>query len=435
MVRHRHTRATLTTMPVKQRVKILASIRKRILKHHVNTAGVNYEDWSRLFDQRTPELLAADTEGFETGVQRVLAELRSSHTVFYHERTIQVLPQHSINATFRSFKPQDGDGQWIFLDIFEDGPADAAGIKPGDLLLAVDGVRYHPPSMPRFKVGYTHRLSISSIRGENRRDVAVEVPFRKGTKARPPIVEPKSLIHRIIAPNVGLLRIRYFPGAFGIRFAKALDAALEALKAQGCDRLIIDLRGNIGGSLGLARLASYLCPGRIPIGYSLTPSRLRTGYNRETLPRVPMPRSKAELVFTLVRFALRDKSVFLLTQGLGAQPFHGKIVLLVNEWTNSAAEMVASFAAENHLVTIVGNKTAGNVLGAVNFPVGSAYWLRLPVFGWYTPKGDSLEGKGVSPDVDVELDPYLLNAGIDQQMEYALTELTAAPQSSHRRHQ
>lgn len=417
----------------KQRSEILAAVRKRILKHHVNPAEVNYGDWSRLFDQRIPELLKADRDEFEAGVQQLLTELRSSHTVFYHERTIQVLPQHSINATFRGFQPQDGDQKWFFLDVFEDGPAHVAGIRPGDLLLAVDGTPYVPPSMPRFKIGYTHRLSVSNSRGENRRDVAIEVPFRKGTKARPPIVTPKSLVHAIIAPNVGLLRILYFPGAFGLEFSRALDVAVADLKARGCDHLIIDMRGNIGGSLGLARLASYLCPGQLPIGHSLTPQRLRVGYDPMTLPCVPMPQSKAALLFTLARFAFRDKSVFLLTQGLGAQPFHGKIAVLVNEWTNSAAEMVASFAAENHLGTIVGTKTAGNVLGAANFAVGSGYWLRLPVFGWYTSRGKCLEGNGVSPDVLVDVDPHVLNTGKDQQMEKAIgivqcvTEGTAQP--------
>jgi len=412
----------MQTMPFdqKQRSEILSAIKKRILKHHVGAAGVNYEDWSRLFDQRVPELLNANSDGFEVGVQQILVELRSSHTVFYHESTIQVLPQHSINATVRRFEPRDGDVKWFFLDVFEDGPAHVAGIRPGDLLLAVDGTPYVPPSMPRFKIGYTHRLSISNSRGENRRDVAVEVPFRKGTKARPPIVTPKSLVHAIIAPNVGLLRILYFPGAFGLEFARTLDAAVADLKVQGCDRLVIDLRGNIGGSLGLARLASYLCPGEIPIGHSLTPQRLRAGYDPKTLPRVPMPQSKGELFFTLARFAFRDKSVFLLTQRLGAQPFHGKIAVLVNEWTNSAAEMVASFVAENHLATIVGTHTAGNVLGAANFAVGSGYWLRLPVFGWYTSQGNCLEGNGVSPDVPVEVDPHALNAGTDEQMEKAI---------------
>ena len=101
----------------------------------------------------------------------------------------------------------------------------------------------------------------------------------------------------------------------------------------------------------------------------------------------------------------------LLTQGLGTQPFHNRIVMLVNEWTNSAAEIVANFAAENRLATIVGQKTRGNVLGAMNFKVGGGYWLRLPVFGWFTSNGRSLEGNGVDPDVLVEISPDALADG------------------------
>jgi carboxyl-terminal processing protease len=123
---------------------------------------------------------------------------------------------------------------------------------------------------------------------------------------------------------------------------------------------------------------------------------------------------------TLARFSFRDKSVMLLTQGLGEQPFHNRIVVLVNEWTNSAAEMVSNFAAENRLATIVGQKTRGNVLGAMNFKVGSGYWLRLPVIGWYTSKGQSLEGRGVDPDVSVEISPDALTVGQDNQMMRAI---------------
>jgi carboxyl-terminal processing protease len=108
----------------------------------------------------------------------------------------------------------------------------------------------------------------------------------------------------------------------------------------------------------------------------------------------------------------------LLTQGLGAQPFHNRIVLLVNEWTNSAAEMVANFAAENHLATLVGQKTHGNVLGATNFKLAGGYWLRLPIFGWFTSKGHSLEGNGVDPDV--EISPDDLAVGRDEQMTKAV---------------
>lgn len=419
------TNMTLTSLTPKQRTEILASVKQGVLKHHFNVGGVDYHEWARRFDERSASLLGVDIDEFEGGVRQALAELGSSHTVFYHERTNRLLPQHSINATIRAFGP-DGRQRWHFLDVFEGGPAHLAGIKSGDTLVAVNGVPYEPPTMPPFRIGETHELSVCSATGESLRQVPITVPFRKGTKDRPPIIEPKSPIHAVPAPKTGLLKIPYFPGPTGISFANSLDIAIRDLKSQGCDRLIIDLRGNIGGSLGFARLASYLCPDRIPIGHSLTPTRLRKGYSRDALPRVPMPRTTSEFMLALARFALRDKSVVLLTQGLGPQPFHGRVVILVNEWTNSAAEMLAGFASENRLATIVGTKTAGNVLGAVNQKVGAGYWLRVPVFGWFTSNGKCLEGQGVSPDLEADVDPLSLHAAIDEQARRAAELLEAA---------
>jgi carboxyl-terminal processing protease len=402
-----------------ERTTILRTIKQRVLKNHINVAGVSYPEWTKLVDERTPSLLAADLEDFESGVRDLLKKLGTSHSVFYHERTISLLPQHSIGATLRG-SPGSNQERWTFLDVFEDGPAHIAGIKPGDELLAVDGTPYTPPTMPPFRLGQTFTLTVSNADGRRRRDVAIAVPFRKGTKDRPPIVEPKPLAHAVIAPGVGLLKVTYFPGPMGLGFAQLLDAAVSELKRQQCTHLIVDLRGNIGGGLGFARLASYFCPGQLPIGHSLTPSRLRKGYRSEELPRVPMPQTRTSLIMTLASYAFKDKSIHLLTQGLGGQPFHGRIVLLVNQWTNSAAEMVANFAAENGLATIIGSRTAGNVLGAANFSVGSGYWVRLPIFGWYTSHGDCLEGQGVAPDFVVEPNSGLLNSGVDEHLNKAM---------------
>lgn len=398
-----------------QRTAILQSVKKRVLQHHINVAGINYGEWAKLVDERTPRLAATEGEEFEGGVSSLLAQLGTSHTVFYHERTISLPPQHSLNATLCAFQ-RHGREIWGFVDVFEDGPAHVAGIRAGDILLSVDGTPYEPPSMPRFSTGKSFTLTVSNPDGQERRDIAIDIPYRKGTKDRPPIIEPKPLSHRMLEPGIGLLRITYFPGPMGLEFARALDMAITDLKQHQCDRLIVDLRGNIGGGLGFARLASYFCPGALPIGHSLTSRRLRKGFSSQELPRVPMPQTRAALLFTLGSYAFRDKSIHLLTQSLGAQPFHGRIVLLVNQWTNSAAEMVANFAAESRLATIVGGRTAGNVLGAANFPVGRGYRVRLPIFGWYTSQGHCLEGKGVTPDVAVEPDLDLLNAGVDQHL-------------------
>ena len=127
-----------------------------------------------------------------------------------------------------------------------------------------------------------------------------------------------------------------------------------------------------------------------------------------------------------IRFMVlnRDRSVRLMTEGLGPQPFHGRVAMLINEHTASAGEMVAAFAAENKLAALVGTTTAGQVLGGANFPVGQGFVLRLPAAGWYTWNGDMIEGRGVYPDVEVPLAIDALREGRDNQLEQALTIVT-----------
>src|SRR5437667_1108113 len=168
---------------------------------------------------------------------------------------------------------------------------------------------------------------------------------------------------------------------------------------------------------------SYLCPGKVEIGHSLTRRRFRNGYRKESLTRIgKIPATRAELLLMALRFKVyhRDRSMVLVTEGVGPQPFHGRIVILINEYTHSAAEMVASFAKQNRLATLVGTRTAGEVLGGANFKLPGGYILRMPVAGWYTWQGDCIEGKGVEPDVTVENSPESLSAGLDKQLDRPL---------------
>src|SRR5579863_4233406 len=170
-----------------ERATILAAIRKYILKRHFNVGGVDYDEWARRFDDHVAALLTGNVDEFEEGIRTSLAELRSSHTVFYHERTNRLMPQHSIGATIRAFD-REGVQRWHFLDVFEDGLAQRAGIQRGDALLSVDGAGYVPPNMPPFHIDTTHRLTVSDAEGGRQREIEIKLPFRKGTPERPPII-------------------------------------------------------------------------------------------------------------------------------------------------------------------------------------------------------------------------------------------------------
>jgi carboxyl-terminal processing protease len=82
--------------------------------------------------------------------------------------------------------------------------------------------------------------------------------------------------------------------------------------------------------------------------------------------------------------------------------------------------MVAAFAAENRLATIVGTKTPGRLLSGRTFRFGLGYILGLPVAAYLTWQGMIIEGKGVTPETPVELPADALIAGQDTQMQRAL---------------
>jgi C-terminal processing protease CtpA/Prc len=215
-----------------------------------------------------------------------------------------------------------------------------------------------------------------------------------------------------------------FPGAVGIDLAKMFDTAIAHLKDS--TRLIVDLRGNTGGGIGGLRLMSYLTPGKKEVGYSLTRARKEKGYARERLPRFGrIPSHKATLFWLALRYGFIDKSILVVTEGLGPQKFHGRVIILVNEHTASAGEMVAAFAEENGLATIVGKKTPGRLLSGTTFRVKPGYILGLPVAAYLTWQGSLIEGKGITPSVPVELTADQLMAGEDPQMEKALELLRA----------
>ena len=422
------TQSSSTQLPSpKDRAKIISTIKKLVSERHINVSNPNqdYRPWLALVDEKTPRLMELEREAFEAGMSELLRALGSSHTAFFHQRRHSIPAPYSINATLRPVETLSGK-RWMFVDVIEDGVAFQAGIRPGEFLLSIDSEPVVPPKSANFRIGGNHQVEIGAFNGSKRK-VAIGVPNR-AAKDRPPMIEPRSLSHRTLAPDVGYVRVATFPGAVGQSFARGLDDTIRDLKDRGVQRLIVDIRGNIGGGLGSLRLMSYLCSGKLEIGYSLTRRRLRKGYRKENLTRIgTIPGTKAELLLMALRFKVfqRDRSMVLVTEGLGPQPFHGRIVVLINEHTHSAAEMVASFAKQNRLATLVGTRTAGEVLGGANFKLLGGYVLRMPVAGWYTWQRDCIEGKGVEPDVIAENTPESFASGVDMQLDKALEVLRA----------
>ena len=158
----------------------------------------------------------------------------------------------------------------------------------------------------------------------------------------------------------------------------------------------------------LAQHFQILFGGIVPIGYTVTRKRAERGYAKEALPRfdrlatnLPNPLAIASMA---LRFVGRDSSVALVSEGLAAKRWHGNIAILINEHTISAGEMVAAFAAENGLATLIGTETAGRLIPGSGMKVGYGYMLVMPKAEYVTWNGRRFEGAGVEPKSKVPWD-------------------------------
>jgi carboxyl-terminal processing protease len=120
---------------------------------------------------------------------------------------------------------------------------------------------------------------------------------------------------------------------------------------------------------------------------------------------------------------LTKRPIVPQTEELGVKAFHGRVTLLVDRHTASAAEMIVAFARENNLARIVGEKTAGRLLSATSVKVGQGFRLALPTGAYYTWNGTILEGTPIEPDEQVSFDWQQSRAGIDVQLERAIDGL------------
>src|SRR6516162_6320637 len=147
----------------------------------------------------------------------------------------------------------DGEERWMFQDVHEGGPAHAAGLSPGDILLQVRNRDVIPPEPPIFPIGDESQYAVQKPDG--RRIVGnLKVPSPRSKSH--PIIVPEAVLCSQLPDGLVCLKVRAFPGAVGIDFAKMLDAAFAHLNKS--TRLIVDLRGNTGGGIGALRLMSYL---------------------------------------------------------------------------------------------------------------------------------------------------------------------------------
>jgi len=379
---------------------VLAALRKRFYAPEKLNA-----DWQAAVERHQPMIEGAvATDAFEQAMSDLLAELHTSHLGFFHSTARRASSRAALSANYLADETPYGK-RWIFQDVHAGGAAAIAGIEGGNILLRVDEREIVPPEHPVFPMGKPTNVGFVANDGQTR-SVSVDVARPKGKKLH--FIEPTLVEAKRLGNGLGYLKVAMFPDMVGVDVANRISDAAAGLGK--IDRLMIDLRGNTGGGIGALRVMSLLTPDRVPIGFALDRRRAKDNIDAQKLsfPRFSrIPSSTNHLWLLGLKYApamLSKKPIVLETEGLGPMPFHGRVVLLVDRHTASAAEMIVAFARENNLAFIIGEKTAGRLLSATSVKVGSGFRLALPTGAYYTWKGSVLEGKPIAPDYEVDFD-------------------------------
>jgi carboxyl-terminal processing protease len=233
--------------------------------------------------------------------------------------------------------------------------ASDGGLLAGDVVVAIDGQAVD---------GMAVSEAAALLAGEPGSEVELSLADRDVTLVR--VDQQQAAVSADLFGSTGYVRLSYFAAETHL----LLHSYLIALFDAGADRIVLDLRDNPGGYLFSASLvgSEFLASGDLYL------TQERTGNFR----------------FPAVEGGIATRT---------------PLVVVVNEQTASAAEILAAALQERNRATIVGTPTFGKNLVQLPFELRNGGVLRLTIATWTTPQGASVAGTGVVPDVALELDP------------------------------
>lgn len=255
------------------------------------------------------------------------------------------------------------DGFVKVVTPMDDTPASRAGIEPGDLLTAINGQPI---------VGLNLDDAVRGMRGAPGTDLTVTV-LREGTDPfdvvlTREVIQPKSVTWRAEEDDIAYFRISTFNERTTILLEEALEAAREEIGARP-KGLILDLRNNGGGLLDQAITVSDLFL------------------------------SGGEVVSTIGR---RDGDVARYNARNGEEFRNIPIIVLINEGSASASEIVAGALQDRDRATVLGMTSFGKGSVQTVIPLGAERGaIRLTTARYYTPAGRSIQATGIEPDLEV----------------------------------
>lgn len=318
----------------------------------------------------------------ENGMYKGLFEsLGDVYSCYYTPEEYKILEEQTQGVYYGigAYVSQDVEtGFCAISGVIKNSPAEEAGLMEGDIIYKVNG---------EDMTGLELDEVVSNIRGEEGSEVTLTL-VRDGknmevtlTRAR---VNTPTVDSEMLQDGIGYLQITEFDDVTTEQF----NENMAQLKADGMKGLIIDLRGNPGGNV------TTVCA----IAEQLLPEGLI--------------------------FYMEDKDGNKTEYKCDGADFDLPLVVLVNEYSASAAEILSGAVKDAGIGKLVGKKTFGKGIVQNVIPLEDGSAIKLTIANYYTRGGNDIHLKGVEPDVEVDLDTdAYLDDGTDTQLDKALEVL------------
>lgn len=324
----------------------------------------------------------AMTEGMYAGMVNALGD---PYSVYYTEEEWNDLMQETAGIYY-------GIGAYLMIDpntglgkvsgVIENTPAEEAGLRADDLLYLVDG---------ESTMGMELSEIVARVKGEEGTKVHLTI-YREGETDYLEIdverrqIEAPTVKYEMLENNIGYIQITEFDDVTTDQFTEAL----AVIKGSGAKGLVLDLRGNPGGSLNVV-----------------------VDIARQILP-------KGLIVYTEDKYGERDEY-----SCDGRNELDMPLAVLVNGNSASASEILAGAIKDYHKGTLVGTTTFGKGIVQRVLPLTDGTALKLTISAYYTPNGNNIHGVGIEPDVVCEFDSdAYYEQDMDNQLERAVEVLS-----------
>ena len=247
------------------------------------------------------------------------------------------------------------------VKIFDNSPANDAGLQVGDIIDKIDGEEVAGTDMDilvktkiRGEEGTSFKMTV--LRGDDRKEVELDLIRRS--------IEVETVAGKMLDNNIGYIAVSQFDAVTSEQF----KSNIESLQSQGMTKLIVDLRGNPGGLLDqVVDMLDYILPDGL-------------------------------VLYTEDKYGKREEYY-----SDGSHELKIPMVVLVNENSASASEVFTATFRDFEWGTVVGKTTFGKGIVQNVLPLGDGTAFKITTQHYYPPSGYDLHKVGIKPDLEVDL--------------------------------